>query len=114
MTEIMSAWGWVIAIALQFVLGLVVRSMKNSFASKDELKAVEKQHQEHEVKLTDMEGRLRNIPAASAMHDLSNSIERLRGDLKVLNAELSGTNGIIQRLENTVQRHESIFAQGSR
>lgn len=107
MTEVLAGWGWIIAIGLQGIMALILRSMKNAFASKEELQA-------QVVKMVELEGRLRNMPAANAMHELAQSIERLRSDIMVIGANLTGTKEIMTRLEATVTRHEQIFSQGSR
>lgn len=113
MAEFMTAWGWVLAIALQLLMGWVIWSLKSAFASKKELQAMELQIDELRLKIVEVEGRMRNMPAAEAMHELSNSIERLRGDLKTLGARLDGTKDLVERVERVVARHEQIFTQAA-
>lgn len=111
MTDFMNAWGWVIALAAQVIVGWILWSMRVAFASKKDLQAQELMIDGIRLKIVEMEGRMRNMPAADAMHELSNSMERLRGDIKVVTARLDGTNALMNRVENTVARHEQIFTQ---
>lgn len=113
MSEFMTAWGWVIALVAQFIVGWILWSMRAAFASKKDLQAQELVIDEIRLKIVEMEGRVRNMPAADAMHELSNSMERLRGDIKVVTARLDGTNLLMNRVETTVARHEAIFTESA-
>lgn len=113
MSEFMNGWGWMIALAAQFVVGWVLWSMRAAFASKKDLQAQELVIDGIHLKIVALEERMRNIPATAAMHELSNSIERLRGDIKVVTARLDGTNKLMDRIETTVARHEQIFTESA-
>lgn len=113
MSEFMIAWGWMIALAVQFFIGWLLWSARAAFASKKDLQAQEVRIEGLHLKIVEIEGRMRNMPAAEAMHELSNAMERLRGDLKAISARLDGTNALMNRVENTVARHEAIFTDSA-
>lgn len=113
MNDVMIAWGWIIALAAQFFIGWILWSMRAAFASKKELQAQQVEIDALHLKIVEMEGRVRNMPAAGAMHELSLSMERLGGDIKAVATRLDGAHMLIDRLESTVTRHEQIFTESA-
>lgn len=99
MMDELAKWGWAIALAVNLLIGLVLWSMRNAFASRQDLQAVAN-------RLVQVETRMEGVPSANALHELSNTVIRMSGDLKVMATRMDGVDRLVTRFEKVLDRQE--------
>lgn len=88
-----------LGLAFNAVLTLVVWSMRNAFASRAALQDVL-------ARLMKAETRLEGVPTAAALHELSSTVIRMSGDLKVMATRMDGVDRLVTRFEKVLDRQE--------
>lgn len=61
------------------------------------------------VKVTENEAKLCNMPDSNALHDIALALERLRGDMVGLGAEMGGVKDVLQKVDRIVERQETFL-----
>lgn len=90
--EELAKWGWAIALLFNALLTLIVWSMRNAFATKADVAALDR-------RVTVAETALDAVPSEKALHEIANGLEALRGDVKGMAAEVHGWRDTINRVE---------------
>jgi hypothetical protein len=85
---------WIALASLIATLGIFIYT-RNMLARAD----VSKQLADHDLKLTQIEGRLQNVPTLDAFHKLELMVTRVEGHQKVFEAELKPMGASIARIE---------------
>lgn len=67
-----------------------------------------------EVRFERLDRALVELPKRDDLHDLGLHITRLAGAIDTLGARLEGHEKLVDRLDDSVKRHEAIFAEGRR
>ena len=87
----------VVQILIIPLAGLFIRQM---MAMRKEIEALK-------VKVTENEAKLCNMPDSTALHNIAISLERLRGDVVGLGAEMGGMKDVLQKVDRIVERQEN-------
>lgn len=67
-----------------------------------------------EARLASVEQTLRGMPGKDDIHAVHLSLAAMSGDLKTMQATMSGSNEIMKRLETIVTRHEDHLLGGAK
>lgn len=106
MSWVLEHWP-VLGFGINLLLGWLMWSMNKRFASKDEVAFLDKRLAKAETSLT-------QLPSRTEIADLQVAIAQLTGAVKETNADLRGVSKLVERVENAVIRHETIFADAAR
>ena len=104
------------------VLGLVYtwwrtrdRNVDDRFKGVDErFKLGSERMDRHDTRLNSMEQTLRGLPVKEDMHALQLAMSEMKGEMKAMATAMTGTNSLMERLENVVDRHEAHLLEGNR
>lgn len=105
MTEFFTAYGWAIVLVVNFIIGLIVWSMRNTFASKSD-------HGKLAARVERVETKIENLPNAQRMEALTVSLERTNGNVKALTARLDGLEKMTSKLDEITSRQETYLLNG--
>ncbi|WP_027178210.1 DUF2730 family protein [Maridesulfovibrio bastinii] len=72
-----------------------------------QIMALRKEVEALKVKVTENEAKLCNMPDSTALHSIAISLERLRGDVVGLGAEMGGMKDVLQKVDRIVERQEN-------
>jgi len=72
-----------------------------------QIMALRKELETLRVKVTENEAKLCNMPDSSALHSIALSLERLRGEVGSLGAEMGGMKDVLQKVDRIVERQEN-------
>jgi len=104
----------ILGLIVSAIIAILLLKLKSEFATKSELAAIAKESGETRSKVTVIETVLGQMPNKDSMHELALTIERLRGDLKAVAAQLDGMGGTLKRIDVTLDRHEDILSAAAR
>lgn len=105
---------WVVALSQLLTFGLTIWGLMAS-GSRANAKKIEehgKRIDRHDLRLSSVEQSIKDSPTKDDMQKLSLAMEAMRGDIKVMRAELEGGMAIMERLEAIVSRHENHLLGG--
>lgn len=110
----------VIVMIVQGVFMAAMIIMQSKFATRDEFETLKVAHNAlqdrqdvGEMKMAFMEKAIQQMPDESSLHNISNQITELKGELKAINARLSGFNDISDRMQNQVDRIDEFLKRRS-
>lgn len=109
MAEFMSAWGWVIAIVIQLIVGWLIWSLKSGFATKEELKDVSDRLDEHDRHLDVIDTKLESSPDHDDLERIHMRIGDVKDTVTDIREKLGGVVSDVTSLKNSVMlltRHE--------
>ena len=97
-------------LAVQGLFALALWSLRRAFVRSDEwllhLQREARSESELNGRLSALEERVRELPAAGDMAALHGELAALRGEIQALNARISGLDRLLARLEHGLDRHE--------
>ncbi len=96
------------------VVAVIFWKARNEFASKKEIETIRQRVDSHGIRLTQLETETRHYPTSSDIHALATAMESLRGDINVAVERVSGVKEDLDRMENTLMRHEDILSTAAR
>lgn len=108
---------WVVALSQLLTFGLTVWGLmaSGSRANAKKLEEHAKRIERHDLRLNSVEQTVKDGPTRTEMQSIALAMEAMRGDVKVMRAELEGSMAIMERLEAIVSRHENhLLAGGTR
>lgn len=110
----------IIIMIVQAIFMVVMIVMQSKFATREDLEKLKLSHadlknrQENtEITMGFMEKSIQQMPDDSSLHNISNQITELKGELKAINARLSGFNDISDRMQNQVDRIDEFLKRRS-
>lgn len=105
---------WVVALSQLLTFGLTIWGLMAS-GSRANVKRLD----EHAVRLDNQHERIfaveqavGAVPTKEGLLSMALAISEIRGDLKVMSAEMAGTVAIMSRLEAIVSRHDNHLLKG--
>ncbi|MBD5416507.1 MAG: DUF2730 family protein [Desulfovibrio sp.] len=102
-------------LAVQGLFALALWSLRRAFVRSDEwllhLQREARSESELNGRLSVLEERVRELPAASDMAALHGELAALRGEIQALNARISGLDRLLARLEHGLDRQEDRLGQ---
>ena len=102
-------------LAVQGLFALALWSLRRAFVRSDEwllhLQREARSESELNGRLSALEERVRELPAASDMAALHGELAALRGEIQALNARISGLDRLLARLEHGLDRQEDRLGQ---
>lgn len=111
-----NAYGFPLLFVGQLILAMAVLYLQTKFAPKSvekDISILSRKVSEIDTRLDKrislVEVKLENIPELEDLHSLERQIGELRGDLKRVDENLDGTEGIIKRLERQVNRMDTFL-----
>jgi len=116
--ELLSKYGWLLALVSQLFLGWVGWSLKKQFVTRedygkdakrfvDELETLEKRLDDFHRRMERAEGRLDDMPSQTEIHELSVALEKLSGELGRVVERVEASNVNQSRLERVMDRVET-------
>lgn len=97
-------------LAVQGLFALALWSLRRAFVRSDEwllhLQREARGEAELNGRLSALEERVRELPAAGDMAALHGELAALRGEIQALNARISGLDRLLARLEHGLDRQE--------
>lgn len=97
-------------LAVQGLFALALWSLRRAFVRSDEwllhLQREARSESELNGRLSALEERVRELPAAADMAALHGELAALRGEIQALNARISGLDRLLARLEHGLDRQE--------
>lgn len=105
---------WVVALSQLLTMGLTIWGLmaSGSRANARRIDDHAKQLHGHDMRLNSVEQTVQSAPTRDDMQKIALAMEAIRGDLKVMRAELEGSMAIMERLEAIVSRHENHLLKG--
>ncbi|WP_435640316.1 DUF2730 family protein [Micavibrio aeruginosavorus] len=110
----------VIVMIVQGVFMVAMIVMQSKFATREEFEKLRVEHdtlqdkqERGEMRMAFMEKAIQQMPDESSLHNISNQITELKGELKAINARLSGFNDISDRMQNQVDRIDEFLKRRS-
>ena len=105
---------WVVALSQLLTFGLTIWGLLAS-GSRANAKRIE-EHAErievHGLRLNSIEQTIKAGPSKDDMQGIALALEAMRGDVKVMRAEMEGSMAIMARLEAIVSRHDNHLWKG--
>ena len=102
-------------LAVQGLFALALWSLRRAFVRSDEwllhLQREARSESELNGRLSALEERVRELPAAGDMAALHGELAALRGEIQALNARISGLDRLLARLEHGLDRQEDRLGQ---
>ena len=102
-------------LAVQGLFALALWSLRRAFVRSDEwLLHLEREARRESAlngRLSALEERVRELPAAGDMAALHGELAALRGEIQALNARISGLDRLLARLEHGLDRQEDRLGQ---
>lgn len=113
---------WNIVVAVVGILNLVgallfgalIWRMRGEFVGKDDHETLRQRVDSHEIKLAKLETRTQRMPTSADLHALAVAMERLGGEIGVAVERISGVKEDIDRIEETMNRHDDILSHAAR
>lgn len=105
---------WASAVALLLALGTSIWTILGS-SSRNNGRRIDdlgKRYEAIEHRVSALEQTLRTMPGKDDLHAVTLALADIRGDLKMMNAQMESTNKIMQRLEHNVGRHDEHLTRG--
>ena len=105
---------WVVALLPLLNFGITIWSIlsSGSRANATQIKEHAKRIDGHDLRLSSVEQTVKDSPTKDDMQKIALAMEAMRGDVKVMRAELEGSMAIMERLEAIVSRHENHLLKG--
>lgn len=105
---------WVVALSQLLSFGLAVYGLFAS-GSRTNARMIEdhgKRIDVHDRRLASVEQSVGNLPTDKHVTSMALAMTEMRGDIKVMRAEMVGTVAIMGRLEAIVSRHDNHLLRG--
>lgn len=106
----------VLVLLIQGLFAWALWSLRRVFVRSDEFGLYQhrmlREQQSLENRLIALEGRVTQMPDGEALASLAAAVESLRGDIKVVDARISGVDRLMLRLERALDRQDSYLRQG--
>jgi hypothetical protein len=105
---------WVVALSQLLTFGLTIWGLMAS-GSRANAKKIDEHSvrlDNHGLRLSSVEQTIKDSPTKENMQHIALAMEAMRGDIKVMRAELVGGMAIMDRLETIVSRHENHLLKG--
>jgi hypothetical protein len=74
----------------------------------------QRRFEDHGRRIVEIESRMRGVPSTDEIRDFNIHLARVEGKLDTFNERTDGLEKFIDRLDDTVRRHEAIFADAAR
>jgi hypothetical protein len=105
---------WVVALSQLLTFGLTIWGLMASGSRANAKKIDEhtKRLDGHDLRLSGVEAAVASGPTRDDLAKVVLSLETMRGDIKVMRAEMEGAMDIMSRLEAIVSRHENHLLDG--
>lgn len=107
----------VLVLVVQGLFAWALWSLRRVFVRNDEyalyLHRAAREQQVLENRLHALEGRVSQLPDGEALAGLAAAVESLRGDIKVVDARISGVDRLMVRLERALDRQDGYLRQGA-
>lgn len=104
----------VASLAGHLVMGGLLWRMRGEFATRRDAGETTARLNRHNERIVALESRIAALPTEKSLHELAIMMERLSGELKVAIERISGVQGDLDRIEQTLERHEDILSQAAR
>lgn len=105
----------VLVLVVQGLFGWALWSLRRVFVRNDEFglyqHRISREQQLLENRLMVLEGRVTQLPDGEVLASLAAAVESLRGDIKVVDARISGVDRLMVRLERALDRQDSYLRQ---
>lgn len=85
-------WAWAISLGVNGIVAWILWTARAAFASRNDVVALDR-------RLADMEVRIEALPEPDQVAALRESMAKMDGDIRVLNARIESLTEIIARLE---------------
>lgn len=103
----------VLVLVVQGLFAWSLWSLRRVFVRSDEfglhLNREARERQSLENRLTALESRVAQLPDVEALNSLAAAVESLRGDIKVVDARISGVDRLMVRLERALDRQDNFL-----
>lgn len=105
---------WVVALAQLLTFGLTIWGLmaSGSRANATRLEEHGRRIDGHGQRLASVEQSLDSMPRKDDVQHLALAMAEIKGDVKVMRAEMGGAMAIMERLEAIVSRHEEHLLKG--
>lgn len=115
MPTVLAEWWPVLALLATLVVAPLLRwGVRSGLPTREDLNAEAAARAQLEKRLSSVELQLQHMPTLEKAHELVTRITELTGELKVVRAEFGTLHEILERVEGTVKRHETIIADAAR
>lgn len=114
MTTLMQYWPQIVMLFINGPLGWVIWSMRKEFASKKDLAQVHVDIDGVAKRLSSVEQSILHMPSRDDLHHVQLQLADVVGEMKAARADYHGLEGLLERTEAAVIRHENIFADAAR
>lgn len=100
---------WVVALSQLLTFGLTIWGLlaSGSRANAAAIKLHTERLNTHDLRLSSVEQTMKDSPSRDDMQTIALQLEGMRGDVKVMRAEMEGSMAIMARLEAIVSRHDN-------
>lgn len=102
-----------LVLAVQGLFAWALWSLRRFFVRIDDyslhLRREESARQALDSRLAMLENRVSQLPDVEALHNLAAAVESLRGDIKVVDARISGVDRLMVRLERALDRQDHMI-----
>ena len=107
---------WVVALSQLLTFGLTIWGLmaSGSRANSKKLEEHGRTLDGHGLRLSSVEQTIKDAPTKVDMQSIALAMEAMRGDVKVMRAEMEGNMAIMERLEAIVSRHENHLLDGGK
>ena len=105
---------WVVALSQLLTFGLTIWGLMAS-GSRANAKKIEEHGRRidrHDLRLHSVEQTIKDSPTRADIQPIALAMEAMRGDIRVMRAEMVGNMEIMARLEAIVSRHENHLLKG--
>jgi hypothetical protein len=113
MTTLLQYWPLAMLI-INGPIAWAIWGMKKEFASKKDLDGVRQNFVAVEKRLGSVEQSILYVPSREDLHQVQLQLADVVGELKAARADYRGLEGLLERTEAAVARHENIFADAAR
>lgn len=105
--------GTLLVLIVQGLFAWALWSLRRAFIRSDEfalhVSREIRAQQSLEKRLNLLENKVGQLPDVEALHSLAAAVESLRGDIKVVDARISGVDRLMVRLERALDRQDNFL-----
>lgn len=113
MDAVFTEGGTLLVLLVQGLFAWALWSLRRVFVRSDDfalhLSREARVQQMLESRLTLLENRVAQLPDGEALNSLAAAVESLRGDIKVVDARISGVDRLMVRLERALDRQDNFL-----
>lgn len=115
MPILLAEWWPLIALLATLVVAPLMRwGVRSGLPTREDLAEEAKARAALDKRVAALELQMQHMPSIATVHELLTRITELTGELKVVRAEFCTLHEILERVEGTVRRHETIISDAAR